>query len=327
MKEKEINVCITTNLNYLKYAASFIESLISHINYDYNYNLFIFTNKEISWLDKLKLFHHKCDCLKIFCIEFDETIFENYKWINLKSNWLIKWNYTYFYRWFIDKYIDANRVIYFDTDMIINWDIVDLYNIDLWDNVLWAVKDIFYMDSKLNREYKIEKFFNSWMLLINLKKWKENNIWEKCLNFKNKHLKETLLFDQDTLNIVLKDNRLCLSPKRNSMEAERFQYKNIQYTKDEFMDAKRPNIIHYTGFLHRPRSWIICLHTKCFLYYKYLRRTKYWDNRDILIFLQRCITSNCVSRFLVKTLMAFLYNFKNYLGQDFINKLVKKVYK
>lgn len=322
-----INLCITTDVNYLKYSASFITSLVDHINPNYIYNLYILTDKEISGLEKRKLMFYKHNNLKIHCISFNHDLFEWYESIRIKANGTAKWNYSYFYRWFIDQYIDVDKIIYFDTDMVINWDISDLFNIDLWDKIFWAAKDIFYMDSKLNREFWIKYFFNSWLLLINLKKWKEYKMCEKLLNFKKEHAKETLLFDQDTLNIVGKDDWLCLSPKWNSMVAERFQYKNIQYTKKELSESKKPKVIHYTWFFHRPWRWVICLHPYCFKYFKYLIKTMYRDTNDLLMLWQRIVTSNYVCRLIVKSLCYLLFKMKKYMWKKVINLLSEKAFK
>ena len=322
-----INLCLTTNLNYLKNTACFIASLIGNINSDYMYNLYILTDKDIDKSDKDKLLIYNNNNLKIKIITFNHELFKWYEDIPVKWNGTIKWNYSYFYRWFIDQYVNVDKIIYFDTDMVINWDISELYNIDLWEKIFWAVKDIFYMDSKLNRENKIKYFFNSWLLLIDLKKWRENKMCEKLLKFKKEHAKETLLFDQDTLNIVGKDKWLCLSPERNSMVAERFQYNNIQYTKKELSEAKKPKVIHYTWFFHRPRKWMICLHPYCFKYFKYLRETKYRDKSDSFMLFQRIITSNYISRFFIKFLCYLWFNLKNIFWINIFDSLSKKAFK
>lgn len=322
-----INICLTTNLNYIKYTASFLSSLINHVNPNYTYNVYILTDKNISEPDKEKILNYTHEKLSIKCIPFNHDFFKWYEDITIKWNGTIKWNYSYFYRWFIDKYTNVDKIIYFDTDMVINWDISELYNINLWNKIFWAVKDIFYMDSKLNKEYWIKYFFNSWLLLIDLKKWKENKMCEKLLKFKTEHAKETLLFDQDTLNVVWKDDWLCLSPKRNSMVAERFQYNNIQYTKNELKESKNPKVIHYTWFFHRPRKWIICLHPYCFKYFKFLRKTKYREKNDTLMFFQRCLTSNIVSRFIIKTLCFFWFQMKKILWNNTLEFLNRKAFK
>ena len=170
---KIINLCITTNINYLKYTASFIASLIEHINPKYNYDLYILTDKEISKEEKNKLLFCKHNNLKIIFKSFNCNIFKWYENIRIKFNGKIG-SYAYYFRWFIDKYVDVDKILYFDTDMVINWDISELYEIDLWDKTIWAAKDIFFTNNQLYQRNNVKIWFNSWMLLINLKKW--NNL-------------------------------------------------------------------------------------------------------------------------------------------------------
>lgn len=295
----KINLCITTNVNYLKYAASFIASLVDHINLKYCYDLYILTDKEISAEEKDKLLYCKHDNLKIMCKSFDNSVFKWYESIKIKYNGYV-WSYSYYFRWFIDRYVDVDKIIYFDTDMLVNWDISELYNIDLWEKTIWAAKDIFFTNNQLYQRNWIKVWFNSWMLLINLKKWRDNKIWEKCLKFKKENAKYSTFFDQDTLNVVLKDDWLCISPRFNGMATERLSYEYTQYTKKEYKESLKPTIIHFTWFLQRPRKWIICVHPYCFKYFKYLKETKYWEKSDSLMFLQRCITSNIVCRSILK---------------------------
>ena len=83
------------------------------------------------------------------------------------------------------------------------------------------------------------------MLLINLKKWRETNISQKCLEFKKQNLKATHFFDQDTLNIIARGNRICLSPKFNYLAHDLYSRRVVQYTENECKEAKSPIVIHF----------------------------------------------------------------------------------
>ena len=316
----KINLCITTDISYLKYTASFIASLIEHINTNYFYDLYILTDKKISQLEKDKLLYCKHPNLKIICKSFDNSIFQWYEGIRIKFDGSI-WSYAYYYRWFINRYVDVDKIIYFDTDMVINWDVSELFNIDLWEKTIWAAKDIFFTNNQLYQKYWVKVWFNSWMLLINLKKWRDKKIWEKCLEFKKENAKYSTFFDQDTLNVVLKDDWLCVSPKFNWMATERPSYTYTQYTKKEYEESLIPAVIHYTWFLQRPWKWIVCVHPYCFLYFMYLKKTKYRDKEDSIMLFNRYFTSNIVCRSFLKMCIIFWFALRKQFNlKDYSNK-------
>ena len=110
----------------------------------------------------------------------------------------------------------TNEYLYIDADMVAIRDLKDYLNIDLKDNIA-AVVDDFILDKKGNPILLADnkKYFNSGMMYIDLKKWVEYKVSEKCIEilreinkFPEKKLKygyEFRCFDQDALNIVLKD--------------------------------------------------------------------------------------------------------------------------
>ena len=213
-----------------------------------------------------------------------------------------------------------------DHDTIVRWDISELYFTDLWENILWAAKDCILWENPILKEYDVKEYFNAWIQLINLKKWKEKNIKDKALRFLNNNFKYLKIHDQDTLNIICKNEWLCISPKWNSIVAEWFHLKKVQYSKNEYKESLKPLVIHYTWFFHKPWKWIICLHPDWNLYFKYLKRTKYREKSDFKMYIQRCITSNIVSRCIIKSLMYFCYWIKKHLWPKVVNKIIKMAY-
>jgi lipopolysaccharide biosynthesis glycosyltransferase len=97
-----------------------------------------------------------------------------------------------------------DKLIYLDTDTLINNDITELYDYDISKYELAGVKDAF----RLDREY-----FNSGVLLFNLKMCKETNLFEKTREIVR--TKKMLFVDQTALNIVTK-KRLMLPIKFNA---------------------------------------------------------------------------------------------------------------
>jgi lipopolysaccharide biosynthesis glycosyltransferase len=290
-----INICFASTCNrYLKYVASLLESLYDHLNTKYTYNIFFLCDKPVDDQIKSKLFYKNFKNLKIISIQINEYK-EFSKYINLKDK-----SKVLLYRLILSNYINEDKVLFMDCDTIINWDISELYFTDLWSNLIWASKDCVLRDISELKNNNINKYFNAGIQLINLKKWKKERIWERALDFLNKNCKKLPFYDQDTLNIILKDNRLQLSPKWNWINISTFTNKWTQYTKQEFYDLRHPIIVHYAENYNRPRWWLICVHPKRYLYYKYIFRTKYWDISDVYKFPLRLLTSNYLCRTIYK---------------------------
>lgn len=119
-------------------------------------------------------------------------------------------------RLFVDKVKNIpDKILYLDTDTISNKDIKELFDKDITNYELAAVRDVFIWGLKNHKKY-----FNSGMLLLNVKKIKETGLLEKCRKSINENL--TLFVDQDALNYNVKD-LLLLDRKFNRIHGD---YKN-----------------------------------------------------------------------------------------------------
>ena len=294
MKDKKvINICLCTKDDYyIKYVASLLASLSNYKNKDYSYNIYIL------WWEFSKNTQNSLNEIdKDFCIKYisfnEISVFEKYSNVPKKD-------YIYLYRLFIWDYIkEVDKIIYMDSDIIINWDISELFNINLWDNIVWAAHDCINW-SQYSKE-KLIHYFNSWVLLIDLNKWNKENIWHRVLQVLNDRKNEFALWqDQCGLNYVLDRQRKLISPKWNWINMSTFTNKGTQYTKKEFHELRHPTIVHYAWWQHRPWWWFLCVHPKRYLYYKYIFRTKFWDISDVCKFPLKILTSNFIIRFLYK---------------------------
>lgn len=74
-------------------------------------------------------------------------------------------------RYFIPKYIKEDKVLYLDSDLIVNSSLVELFNIDLENHYIGAVIDPH--SQEYHKDY-IE--YNAGVLLVNNALWKEVNL-------------------------------------------------------------------------------------------------------------------------------------------------------
>ena len=119
---------------------------------------------------------------------------------------------------------DAERLIYLDVDTLLRADISGLWNLDLGDNIIAAAQDPGetidcqwggipnYAELGLSPK---TKYFNSGVLLMNPKKWRENNITHEVFTALNKYAEHVKMADQYGLNVIFANRWLQLDPKWN----------------------------------------------------------------------------------------------------------------
>ena len=125
---------------------------------------------------------------------------------------------------------NIDRILYLDCDTLINNNLSDLYNYNLGDKIVGAVNDYrsFYYQKNLNIT-KDNCYINSGVLLIDVKKYNENNCQDKLLNYIKKYNGLLEFPDNDAICSVLQDD-ICLLPlKYNKLKTIKNFKKTIYY--------------------------------------------------------------------------------------------------
>lgn len=143
---------------------------------------------------------------------------------------------------------EVEKVLYIDADTLVLGNISPLYETNIENYYLGAVKD-FISDVHLKNATasfykKISKMFNSGVLLLNLKKIRQDNFTEKTFQFIEQHSHELVFPDQDALNIVSGTTWLELDKIWN-MQMDISQQKTIP----------EPKILHYTNSYKPWHKW------------------------------------------------------------------------
>jgi lipopolysaccharide biosynthesis glycosyltransferase len=166
---------------------------------------------------------------------------------------------TYF-RLFIPELLpkQIEKVIYLDCDLIIKGDLNQLWQVDLGENYVLAVRDSWMpsvKDGLLNyQQLGIEpnaKYFNAGVLVVNLNKWRVDNIFSKAIDCLNRNKEYIRFADQDILNTIFSGQWGELDPRWN-FTARFYQYSSWQespYAEDVYNNLihKDPYIIHFVS--------------------------------------------------------------------------------
>lgn len=132
--------------------------------------------------------------------------------------------------------IDRPRLLYLDSDLIINSDLTPLFQTDLGEKTIAAAPDAIadYVVKYFFRPLKC--YFNAGVLLIDTKRWQENQISERALVFIEANPEKIRYADQDVLNHLLEDDWQVLDKSWN-----------YQLDRDERPGRENAKIFHFVG--------------------------------------------------------------------------------
>lgn len=183
---------------------------------------------------------------------------------------------TAYLRLLADRWLPAelSRVIYLDSDLVVQSCLSELWQKDLGDNCLLAAPDIAcpWVDAKRGAAnfrrcspwlaafrpvpnysehgFKgTEPYFNSGVMVLNLDAWREQQLGHQLLECLRVHREHVWCWDQYALNCVLVD-RWGRLPARWNVGAHTWEYPSprhapIDETEFESM-LERPAILHFT---------------------------------------------------------------------------------
>lgn len=186
-------------------------------------------------------------------------------------------------RLFVSSVLPAklDRVLYLDCDIIINKSISELWNLDIKGKTIAALKDAFSKQYRKNIDLEPDDImFNSGVMLIDLDKWRRENIESKLLEFIRKKNGKIQQGDQGALNAILSKETFCLEPRFNSVTIfYDFSYEEMMvyrkpvnfYPREEIeLAVRKPSIIHYTTSFLSKRPWYEgCEHKYAAEWFKY----------------------------------------------------------
>ncbi|WHX98441.1 glycosyltransferase family 8 protein [Neobacillus sp. DY30] len=258
---EEIQIVTTSSDEYAKHTAVMLTSLLENKKSTNPISIIIIGT--ISEKNKMKIveaLERYETAIKFFKV--DPKIFHNLKLTR-------HFKYENYYRLLIADLLNPaiKKAIYLDSDMIIRDDITQLWDINIDDYFLAASRKS-YLKRK-QKELSIPNefgYFNSGVMVINLRKWRENNVYQLVIDYLINNESKIDYVDQDGLNGVLYDKYLNFDKRWNltTGDLKRLKNKNIN-----------PSIIHFSG---KDKPWKKG-HKYQNEYFKYLNLT-IWNEKD-----------------------------------------------
>lgn len=184
----------------------------------------------------------------------------------IKSIWL----FDSYCRLFLGTLLpeSVERVLYLDCDTLCTGSLHDFYNLDFDGNyaagVIDCLSDAYY---DLFEMEKGARYCNSGVLLLNIKKWREDDIEKNVADYVRTKNGYVFFMEQSVVNIVLQTKIKIVHPKYNTYtlmvafthdNLRRLRHCTRYYSDNEIDEAiNNPVIIHFTnGFFVKGRPWI-----------------------------------------------------------------------
>ena len=242
-----INVCLASDDGYTKYMGLTILSILRSAAPEDKFKFYILSDKiskksreEVESLKKFKDFY-------IEWLDIDTSIFNGFR-RNLLP-------YTAYARLLISQYINEDKVIYLDGDTYVRTSLSPLFNEDIESYYAGAVVDYCLKNKGYSKKLFGDNscnplYFNSGVLLINIKLWKQDSIQEKFMKVGRDSSLVYDYADQDLINMVLRDKIKSLDPRWNVMN---YFYLPDLFLGEEIFDqipqiVKDPYIRHFKGW-------------------------------------------------------------------------------
>lgn len=289
MQGREINITYISDENYAVITAVSINSLRMNRNRKDLYHIhFISVNVSKEIICKLKQMEEPNFLIDVIPFEINENEYKKEE-VSATPAAVAKF-------FLPDLLPELEKVIYLDGDMVVQKDLGKLYETSLDDSYAAVVRDIWIEkgNNGLLRKLNcgIKRYFNSGMMVLNLKRMREENIPEQLIEYRKNGINYHM--DQDALNVVFKDEVKCLPYLYNYMPAmhEAFSEEQIYdiygidtaCTSCEVMSEAV--IIHFIGLDNKNKPWRVYVPYLTDLFMKYYRSTPfaedgYYDMKQI----------------------------------------------
>ena len=258
---KTLELCLSTDDNYAKYAATVIcsalknknpdEEIIFHILYS---NL---ADKNIKKLDKMgNIIFHK----------IDNSIFEPYFNNGVCKNVTI----PTLYRLKLSSLLpDTKKILYLDCDVLILNSLSDLYFCELLESQYAACVPDLAQGAHLERmNFNINKnnfYFNAGVCLLDLEKMRRDDIEQKMFDYLYNNWQKLSYSDQDVMNAVLLGHVKKMSRNYNFITPNFY-----------FVNNCKPTIVHFAGV----KPWKIGFYNNFReLFWEYYMCTSFSDDK------------------------------------------------
>lgn len=258
---KTVPVFFACDDNYVKYLMVVIRSLIDNSSIAYDYKIYVL-HTNVTEENKNKVYAMQTSNVFVDFVDVSGELAKIEKKLSVRDYYSL----TTYYRIFIaDMFPQYDKVIYLDSDIVLNRDIADMYKYNLGTNYVGATRDYLVANTDLFGDYvenvlgiSRSAYFNAGVLIINAKAYRKNHLKRQFVDLLNTYT-FVVAQDQDYLNVLCRDKILWIDSKWNVQMSE---------------PAERPynkiGLVHY-NFAQKP--WHVKTGKYADLFWKYAEKT------------------------------------------------------
>ena len=290
-----IPVVFAADNNYVPMLTTTMYSMMANASKEYRFEVVV-QQKDIAYENRVLM-------TDFFASRFDNVSIQFCDVSRLVSQYELTTNNPHisvetYYRFLIQKLMPHyDKVLYLDSDLIVKGDVSELFNVDLGDNLLAAVRDIDFlgnvnMQDGQRAKYTCEvlgmqdpyTYFQAGVLVLNTRAMRELHPIEKWLEFASDD--RFIYNDQDVLNAHCEGRVTYLPYDWNVMIDCANRIANVfshapAAVFDAFNDSRgHEKIVHYAGF---EKPWKMTSCDRFELYWEYARDTPFRERLMALL--------------------------------------------
>lgn len=300
---EKLHIAITHNDNYTEYCVVTMTSIIA--NKGDEDIVFHIIDGGLSEISKKRI----CEVpnCEIVFDKVDVDMFKNYK----KADY---YPVQILFTMILPQIVKTDKLLYLDCDLIVNSSLKPLWDMDIEDNYIIGVEDA--NGVKYAKRFGLQKgskFFNTGMMLINCRKWIEDNIPERAVEIAIKNTGTPFGYDQTVLNQLFDGKVKFVDLKWNLQYCPINVYPTYS-SKEEYKKAiESANIVHFVGDYKPWKQGFSCFSPKQKDFFKYHEMTSYkWENYKKWMLLDKVFSYRGILAY-IKRYPLFLFR-KNFWG-------------
>lgn len=246
-----IPIVFSANAKYAPYIAVTITSIIKNASRDRKYRFYVLYTElpatTILRLEDISGENYETKCINVQ--EFCKDGMYSSAYFSIEM----------YYRIMIPEiFKQYDKVLYLDCDIVVVHDIAELYDVNLGDNLIGAVRNLMHDKMKKYIIYSLgvdtEKYINSGVILFNCNQCRKEHYTDESFKLLAKR-QDFRYPDQDLINMMSIGRIYYLDPRWNFT----WHYRHLQESKNlelhlneedmkKFYEyEKNPYLIHYTG--------------------------------------------------------------------------------
>ncbi len=242
MNPKVIPIFFACDDNYIPFLGVALSSLKQRANRRYDYRIVVL-NEGLKERNRERIARFADEQFSIEFFNIGPTINKFRKDLSLRLR--DYYSVAIYYRLFIPTlFPNLDKAIYLDGDIVVVGDISEFYNTDIEGKLVAAINDRLVLDTPEFTRYvedgvgiKATEYFNSGVLVMNLKEFRKQEIESKFLELLTKHNFDSVCPDQDYLNVLCRDAKVLLPISWNKMPLP-----------DATFDVSTLKLCHYNSF-------------------------------------------------------------------------------